>query len=681
MKRLLSLAIALIAGPAAAQSGSPRAVETKPVLGAWGVDLSNLDPSVKPGDDFYRYVNGRWLAQDRIPPDRPAWGSFNELQKVSEQRVQQMIDGLKTATGVEPGSDAQKIRDFYASFADEAAVNTRGLAPARADLERLGRVASYEEVAAALGDPALNIASPFNFYRDIDAKDPDSYTIAITQGGLGLPDRDFYLRDDEQFPQIRKQYAAAIAKMLAIAGDANAERDADSIVALERAIAEVSWPNADRRDADKTYNPVNRAELAALAPAFPWDAFLKAGELAKQDRFVANEKSAFPKLAEVFRKTPLSTWQAYLRFHYLHGFAPYLTTELADANFAFFGTVLNNQPAQLPRATRAVRLVSSQVGEAIGRLYVEKYFPPSSKAQMEALVANLRAALEERIRKLDWMSDATKTAALVKLSQFTVKIGYPNKWIDYGPLTVAPNDLLGNVQRAGVFQWRRQLAKLPGPVDREEWGMTPQTVNAYYNPNLNEIVFPAAILQPPFFDPNADPAVNYGGIGAVIGHEIGHGFDDQGSKFDGKGVLRGWWTDADRSRFDARTKQLVDEYAKFEPLPGIKVNGQVTLGENIGDLGGIEMAYHAYHRSLGGNRAATIDGFSGDQRFFLAFAQIWRQQVREGFLRNQVLADPHSPAEFRVNGVVPNVAEWYEAFGVPANAKLALPGERRVSIW
>jgi len=681
MKRLLSLAIAFIAGPAAAQTGAPKALEAKPALGAWGVDLSNIDSAVKPGDDFYRYVNGRWLAENRIPPDRAAWGSFNELRQVSEQRVQQLIDGLATATDVAPGSDAQKVRDFYASFADEAAVNARGLAPARADLERLGRLATYDEVAAALGDPALNIPSPFNFYRDIDAKDPDHYTIAITQGGLGLPDRDFYLRDDEQFPQIRMQYAAAIAKMLAIAGDTNAERNADSIVALERAIAEVSWPNADRRDAEKTYNPVNRAELVALAPAFPWDAFFTPGELTKQDRFVANEKSAFPKLADVFRKTPLATWQAYLRFHYLHAFAPQLTTELADANFAFFGTVLNNQPAQLPRPTRAVQLVSSQVGEAIGRLYVEKYFPASSKAQMEALVANLRAALEERIRKLDWMSSATKTAALAKLSQFTVKIGYPNKWIDYGPLAIAPNDLLGNVQRANSFQWRRQLAKLPGPVDREEWGMTPQTVNAYYNPNLNEIVFPAAILQPPFFDPNADAAVNYGGIGAVIGHEIGHGFDDQGSKFDGKGVLRGWWTDADRSRFDMRTKQLVDEYAKFEPLPGIKVNGQVTLGENIGDLGGIEMAYSAYHRSLGGKRAPTIDGYTGDQRFFLAFAQIWRQQVRDGFLRNQVLADPHSPAEFRVNGVVPNVAEWYEAFGVPANAKLALPKDRRVSIW
>jgi predicted metalloendopeptidase len=681
MTRLLSIAIALIAGPAAAQSGSPRAVEAKPALGAWGVDLSNLDSSVNPGDDFYRYVNGRWLAQDRIPPDRPAWGSFNELQRSSEQRVQQLIDGLATATGVAPGSDAQKIRDFYASFADEAAANKRGLAPARADLERLRRLASYEEVAAALGDPGLSLTSPFNLYRDIDAKDSDSYTIAITQGGLGLPDRDFYLRDDEHFPQIRKEYAAAIAKMLALAGSTNAESEAQSILALERAIADVSWPNADRRDAEKTYNPVNRAELAALAPAFPWDAFLKAAELPKQDRLVASEKSAFPKLAEVFRNTPLSTWQAYLRFHYLHAFAPYLTTELADANFAFFGTMLNNQPAQLPRATRAVRLVSSQVGEAIGRLYVEQHFPPSSKAQMEALVANLRAALEERIRALDWMSDATKSAALVKLSQFTVKIGYPNKWIDYGPLTVAPDDLVGNVQRANVFQWRRQLEKLPGPVDREEWGMTPQTVNAYYNPSLNEIVFPAAILQPPFFDPNADPAVNYGGIGAVIGHEIGHGFDDQGSKFDGKGVLRGWWTDDDRSRFEARTKQLVQEYAKFEPLPGIKINGQVTLGENIGDLGGIEMAFHAYQRSLGGKRAPTIDGFSGEQRFFLAFAQIWRQQAREGFLRNQVLADPHSPAEFRVNGVVPNVAEWYEAFGVPTSAKLALPAERRVSIW
>src|SRR5262245_54400700 len=382
MKHFLALAIALIAGPVAAQSGSPRAVETKPAIGARGVDLSNLDPSVKPGDDFYRYVNGRWLAEDRIPSDRPAWGAFNELRQVSEQRVQKLIDGLATTKNVAPGSDAQKIRDFYASFADEAAANKRGLAPARADLERLGHVASYDQVAAALGDPSLSLASPFNAYRDIDAKDPDSYTIAITQGGLGLPDRDFYLRDDEQFPKIRTEYIAAIAEMLALAGSKDPESEAQAILKLEHAIAEASWPNADRRDAEKTYNPVSRQELAALAPAFPWEAFLKSAELGKQQRFVANEKSAFPKLAEVFRSTPLSTWAAYLRFHYLHAFAPYLTTELADANFAFFGTVLNNQPAELPRATRAVRLVSAQLGEAIGRLYVEQYFPPSSKAQM-----------------------------------------------------------------------------------------------------------------------------------------------------------------------------------------------------------------------------------------------------------------------------------------------------------
>jgi predicted metalloendopeptidase len=681
MTRLLSLALALMAGHVSAQPGAPRPAAAKPVLGDWGVDLGNLDSSVQPGDDFYRYVNGHWLAQDRIPSDRPSWGSFNELQRVSEQRVLQIIDGLAGATDVATGSDAQKLRDLYASFADEAAANERGLAPARADLERLGRAASYDDVAAALGDAALLLPSPFNLYRDIDAKDPDSYTIAITQGGLGLPDRDFYLRDDEHFPQIRKDYAAAIAKILALAGIADADREAIAILDLEHALAAASWPSADRRDAVKTYNPVTRAQLEALAPAFPWDAFLKAAELDKQDRFVANESSAFPKLAEVFRNTPLATWQAYLRFHYLRAFAPYLTTELSDANFAFFSTVLNNQPAQLPRATRAVRLVSAQIGEAIGRLYVEKYFPPSSKAQVDSLVANLRGALQERIRSLDWMSDATKSAALVKLSQFTVKIGYPNKWIDYGPLSIAPHDLVGNVQRAAVFKWRRSIAKLPGPVDREEWGMTPQTVNAYYSPSLNEIVFPAAILQPPFFDPNADAAVNYGGIGAVIGHEIGHGFDDQGSKYDGKGVLRSWWTDEDRSRFESRTKQLVHEYSAFEPVPGLRVNGQLTLGENIGDLGGIEMAHAAYRRSLGGKAAPTLDGFSGDQRFFLAFAQIWRSQAREGYLRNQLLADPHSPTEFRVNGVVPNVAEWYAAFGVPATAKLALPAQRRVSIW
>ena len=684
MKAVMLAVFAVVASQAIAQTSeqpaAAKGTSAKPALGTWGIDLTNMDTSVKPGDDFYRYVNGLWLAENHIPEDRSSWGSFAELQKLSEERVNSIIDELSASSSAS-SPEAQKIRDLYNSFADQAGIEQRGLAPAKADLDRLGRVSSYEEIAKAMGDPMLALPTPYNLYIDVDPKNPERYAVNVTQGGLGLPDRDYYLRDDEQFPEIRKQYVAAIGQMLTLAKIAGAEQKAQAILDLEHALAEVQWPADQRRDAEKTYNPVTREELIKLAPEFPWNAFFESAYLGKQPDFIANEKDAFPKMAAIFRKTPVETWQAYLQFHYLQTFAPMLPKAIDDANFAFFGTVLSNQPAQLPRTTRGVRFVSAQLGEAVGKLYVERYFPASSKAQMEALVDNLRAAFAERVKTLEWMSDETKKAALRKLDQFTVKIAYPDTWRDYGTLKVDAKDLLGNAQRSGAFEWNRQTSRLPGPVDRSEWGMTPQTINAYYNPGLNEIVFPAAILQPPFFDPNADPAVNYGGIGAVIGHEIGHGFDDQGSKYDGRGVLQSWWTAEDRSRFEERTQKLVQEYNGFEPLPDIHVNGQLTLGENIGDLGGMQMAYAAYHRSLGGKPAPVIDGFTGDQRFFMSWAQVWRSQMRDGVLRQVVLSNPHSPPPYRVNGVVPNVDAWYAAFGVPEDAKLALPQGRRVSIW
>jgi len=684
MKAVMLAVFAVVASQAIAQTSeqpaAAKGTSAKPALGTWGIDLTNMDTSVKPGDDFYRYVNGLWLAENHIPEDRSSWGSFAELQKLSEERVNSIIDELSASSSAS-SPEAQKIRDLYNSFADQAGIEQRGLAPAKADLDRLGRVSSYEEIAKAMGDPMLALPTPYNLYIDVDPKNPERYAVNVTQGGLGLPDRDYYLRDDEQFPEIRKQYVAAIGQMLTLAKIAGAEQKAQAILDLEHALAEVQWPADQRRDAEKTYNPVTREELIKLAPEFPWNAFFESAYLGKQPDFIANEKDAFPKMAAIFRKTPVETWQAYLQFHYLQTFAPMLPKAIDDANFAFFGTVLSNQPAQLPRTTRGVRFVSAQLGEAVGKLYVERYFPASSKAQMEALVDNLRAAFAERVKTLEWMSDETKKAALRKLDQFTVKIAYPDTWRDYGALKIDAKDLLGNAQRSGAFEWNRQTSRLPGPVDRSEWGMTPQTINAYYNPGLNEIVFPAAILQPPFFDPNADPAVNYGGIGAVIGHEIGHGFDDQGSKYDGRGVLQSWWTAEDRSRFEERTQKLVQEYNGFEPLPDIHVNGQLTLGENIGDLGGMQMAYAAYHRSLGGKPAPVIDGFTGDQRFFMSWAQVWRSQMRDGVLRQVVLSNPHSPPTYRVNGVVPNVDAWYAAFGVPEDATLALPQGRRVSIW
>ena len=685
MKAMMLAALAALSAQAigyadAAAATANAAQPGRPALGTWGVDVANIDKSVKPGDDFYRYVNGKWLAQDHIPADRSSWGSFAELRELSENRVKEILASLASSSGTMP-PEAQKVRDLYNSFVDEQGIAQRGLAPAKSDLERLGHMKSYEAVAAALADPRLSLPSPFNLYIDSDPKNPDRYAVNITQGGLGLPDRDYYLRDDERFPEIRKEYVAAISKMLSLANIADAERKAQAILDFEHAIAEAHWPVEQQRDAEKTYNPVSRDELMQLAAQFPWGPFMESATLGSQSSFIAREKDAFPKLAEVFRKTPLETWQAYLQFHYLHTFAPFLPKEIDAANFAFFGTVLNNQPSQLPRETRGIQFLSGAMGEAVGKLYVERYFPAESKTQMEALVANLKAAFAERIRSLEWMSEETQQAALKKLDQFTVKIAYPNKWRDYSTLVVDARDLIGNAQRSAAFEWHRQAVRLPGPVDREEWGMTPQTINAYYNPGFNEIVFPAAILQPPFFDPNADPAVNYGGIGAVIGHEIGHGFDDQGSKYDGRGVLQSWWTPEDRARFEERTQKLVQEYEGFEPLPGLHVNGELTLGENIGDLGGIQMAYAAYRRSLGGKDAPVIDGFTGDQRFFLGFGQIWRSQLRDGVMRQLVLSNPHSPPQYRVNGVVPNVDAWYDAFDIPQDAKMALPPERRVSIW
>jgi predicted metalloendopeptidase len=662
--------------PAAADASQAK----RPELGAWGVDLANMDKSVKPGDDFYRYVNGKWLAEDHIPADRSSWGTFAELRELSENRVKEILASLAGTSGA-ADPQAQKVRDLYASFVDEDAIAQHGYAPAKADLDRFAHIDNYEAVAAALADPRLTLASPFNMYINADDKNPDRYAVNLTQGGLGLPDRDYYLRDDESFPEIRKQYVAAIGKMLTLAGIADSEQKAQSILDLEHALAEVEWPVEQQRDAEKTYNPVTRDELVQLAPQFPWKQFMDSAQLGSQTHFIAKEKDAFPKLAQVFRSTPIDTWRAYLQFHYLQAFAPFLPKEMDDANFAFYGTVLSNQPAQLPRETRGVQFVGGAMGEAVGKIYVERYFPAESKAQMESLVANLRAAFADRVKSLEWMSDDTRQAALKKLDQFTVKIAYPDKWRDYSTLVVDAHDPLGNAQRAAAFEWHRQAVRLGGPVDRQEWGMTPQTINAYYNPTFNEIVFPAAILQPPFFDPNADPAVNYGGIGAVIGHEIGHGFDDQGSKYDGRGVLQSWWTEEDRSRFEERTNKLVQEYNAFEPLPSLHVKGELTLGENIGDLGGIQMAYAAYRRSLGGKEAPVIDGFTGDQRFFLGFGQIWRSQIRDGALRSLVLSNPHSPPQYRVNGVVPNVDAWYKAFGIPQDAKMALAQDRRVKIW
>ncbi len=661
------------AAPAASAAAPPRAA-----IGDFGLDLTTLKPDVKPGDDFFDYANGRWLDSFEIPADRSSFGAFNVLEDLSEERVRQIIEQA-AASHAAAGSPEQKIGDYYASFMDQAAIEAKGLAPVAADLQRIAAAASHEEVARLFGEPGF--ASLFDIDLPPDLKNPDRYSVVISQSNLGLPDRDYYLKDDPQLQEIRGKYRAYIEQMLTFAGLADAPAQAAAILAFETSLAKAQWPNEKRRDVDATYNPRTKAQLIAYAPGFDWQAFLEASEIGTRENLILSEITALRDLAAIFKRTPVPTLRAYLVFNYLSDHAPYLPKRFDDARFAFYGQTLRGQPEQRERWKRAVSTVNDALGEQVGQVFVARYFPPGSKAKVQQLVANLRAALGERIDGLTWMTPETKSRAHEKLATFTTKVGYPDKWKDYSALEVRRDDLIGNVRRAAVWQWRYQVARLDQPVDRAEWQMTPQEINAYYNPLNNEIVFPAAILQPPFFDPNADDAVNYGAIGAVIGHEIGHGFDDQGRKFGPDGSLRDWWTQADVESFNSRVARLILEYSQFEVLPGLKVNGANTIGENIGDLGGLDMAYHAYHLSLQGRPAAVIDGLTADQRFFLSWAQVWRAKFRDGALRELAMSDVHSPPYFRVNGTMPNIDAWYVAFGVKPGDRMYLPPEQRVSIW
>ncbi|HEY0282288.1 MAG TPA: M13 family metallopeptidase [Rhizomicrobium sp.] len=658
----------------------------KATLGTWGVDLSGMDKSVKPGDDFFQYVNGEWFKTAEIPADRSGTGSFEKLQILSEKRMREIVDGLEAQPYDQLSPDERKLRDLYDAFLDQKQIEERGLEPVKADLDTIAGLRTKADVARAMGSVKLGTQSIFNVRIDIDDKNPDAYSVNLSQSGLGLPDRDYYLRDDKALAATRDAYKKYLADMLTLAGFKNAEARAAKIFAVETEIAKVSWARADRRDQDKVYNPMPYGDLKKLAPQFVWDAFFvepgipTTGPKGARQVIVA-EKSAFPLIAKVFAKTPVSVWRDYLTVHYLHTYAPYLPQKFDDTDFAFFGTVLGGRTAQLDRPTRGVQLLDETLGEVLGKVYVAKYFPPEAKTKANALVANLLKAYEQDIQTLDWMSDATKQKALEKIGQFTPKIGYPDKWRDYSAYVVARDDLIGNIQRSHEFDWNRDLKRLDDPTDKSEWFMTPPTVNAYYNRSWNEIVFPAAILQPPFFDPNADDAVNYGGIGAVIGHEISHGYDDQGSKYTGKGVFETWWTPEDRANFEARTTMLVNQYEAFEPLEGMHLNGKNTLGENIADLAGVSIALKAYHISLDGKPAPVIDGFTGDQRFFFGFGQIWRLKYRESDIRKQVLSDPHSYAPFRVIGPTRNVDAWYDVFDVQPDDKYYLPPDQRVRLW
>jgi len=652
----------------------------KPRLGTFGVELNGIDRSTKPGADFYEFAGGGWMKTNQIPADRSRWGMFDALREESDVNVRKIVEE-QAKTKPAKGTNLQKVTDFYAAYLDTAAIDQKGFAPAKAALDAIAAAKTPADIVKLMGRPDLPTAAPIAMQVDLDEKDPDRYVVLVGQSGLGLPDREFYLKKEAQFQEIRAKYEAHITKVLSMVGDKKAAANAAAILALETQIAERHWPIADRRERDKTYNPRTIAELEKEAPAFPWKTYLDAQGYGSEKSVIVAENTAIPKLAQLFAATPVATWKAYLTYHFLRASADVLPSQLDAEVFDFAGRTLNGQPQQRERWKRAVSAINGALGDAVGELYVARFFQPKAKAEMDRLVENLRRGYAARIQSVDWMTPETKKVALEKLASFRPKIGYPAKWKSYAALEVAPGDAYGNARRAEVWAHEYMRAKLGKPSDRDEWFMNPQTVNAYYNPVFNEIVFPAAILQPPFFDADADPAVNYGAIGGVIGHEMGHGFDDQGAKSDAKGVLRTWWGAADVDAFKKRTDVLADQYSTFEPLPGIKVNGRLTLGENIGDVGGLTVAYKAYQLSLGDKPDAVIDGYTGDQRFFLGWAQVWRTLYRDQALRNQVLTDPHSPAMYRVNGVVRNLDAWYRAFDVKEGDALYLPPEKRVKIW
>jgi putative endopeptidase len=663
---------------AASPATASPAPAAKPVFGSFGVDLTTRKATVKPGDDFFASANGAWLDTFTIPPDKASYGIFTKLDDEARANVRKIIEGAAGAKPA-PGSIEQKIGDYFASFMDTAKIEADGINALKPDLDRITAVKTPAELARLFGE--VGFQSPVGGYIGQDDKDPEAYFVNLVQSGLGMPDRDYYLRDDPKLKETRVAYLAHVGRMLTLAGVPDGSAKAARIVALETKIAQAHWARERTRDAIANYNPKRRAELSSFAPGLDWQAMLDAMGLGAWDRFNANTPTAVKGIAALVASQPLEDWKAYLTYHHVHNHAPYLPKAVDDENFAFFGKVLSGREKQRERWERGVDLVNGGLGEAIGQVYVKQHFPPEAKAKIDALVENMKGAYKANIEKLEWMGPETRAKALEKLASLRVKIGYPNKWKDYSSMAIMPGNVLANARAAEEWSWRFDVAKLGKPVDKDEWLITPQTVNAYYYPPTNEITFPAAILQAPAFDPHADEAVNYGGIGAVIGHEIGHGFDDQGRLYDAKGALNDWWSKADDASFKKRSAGLAAQYGAFEALPGLKVNGQLTLGENIGDLGGLGVAYQAYRRSLGGKEAPVIDGLTGDQRFFLAYAQVFRTKYRDEALRTMVLSDAHSPAQFRVNGVVRNVDAWYAAFNVQPGEKLYLAPDQRVKIW
>ncbi len=661
-----------------------------PQYGTWGFDLSAMDRSVKPGDDFNRYASGAWLDRTEIPADRSIASLRYLMSDVIESRLHELLEAAaaKPSTPVET-----QVGAFYAAFMDEKRLRRIGKAAIAAEIAAIEQARDRAALAELMGRSTTDFyASLYGLNTDVDLKDVGHYTVYLGQAGLGLPDRDYYL--EASFAKQKSAYRAYVAELLGLLGWKAADARAASVVEFETRIAEASWTKAEQRNLDKTYNVYRRAELDGLAPGFAWNAFLEGAGLGSLERVVVAEKSAFPRIAAVYQTTPLETLKAWEAFTVADNAAFYLSEPFSNARFQFRKHTLSGQPAEAVRWKRAIHAVGGgdcggsddrtdcfgNLGFAVGQVYTDRFFPPSAKAKIEALVVNLKAAMRARLQRLDWMTAATKAQALDKLDTYQIKVGYPDHPRNFSGLVIRPDDLVGDVRRAAEWDWRFQTGRLHEPVDRSDWAMTPQTNDAY-NGSLRDIVFPAGILQPPMFDPAADPAINYGAVGAVIGHELSHGFDDEGRKLDAKGELRDWWTPADAVEFDARAKRLAAQYSSYEPLPGTHINGELTLGENIADLGGLNIALEAYHRSLGGKEAPVIDGFSGDQRVFLGWAQVWRGKAREDYLRKQVVSDPHSPRAYRVIGPTRNIDEWYGAFGVKPGDAYYLDPAQRVHIW
>ena len=645
-----------------------------------GIVRANMDTTVAPGNNFTAYVNGAWVKRTEIPADKAAYGASSIVNDKAQEDVRAIIEA-SAAGKFANGSDEQKIGDLYESYMNLKARDSIGLKPLTAEMQKIAAIKNYQDLARyfAYANKYGNTV-PFSLTVTEDFKNPKQYMVLSYQSGLGLPEREYYLQNDEKSKDIRSKYVAHISKMLSLAGITGNQEKANQIMALETRMAKEHMKKEDTRDIVALYNKYSVKDAAALMPDFDWNTLLQEAGI-KQDSLVIAQVAYTKALNNIIKTTPLDTWKTYLQWSLINGSAAYLTTALDQQNFEFYNKTLYGMQKQKPQWRRAVDVVNGSLGEMVGKVYVNKHFPPEAKERMLTLVDNLMKAYESSIKELDWMSEDTKKQALDKLSKFTPKIGYPDKWRDYSALKITKGDLYGNMLRATAFEYQRNINKLGKPVDRSEWGMTPQTVNAYYNPPLNEIVFPAAILQPPYFDLKAEDAVNYGGIGGVIGHEIGHGFDDQGSTFDGNGVMRNWWTEKDQQEFKKRTNALVSQYNDFKVFKDLNVNGAFTLGENIGDLGGLSIALKAYKASLNGKKAPVLDGFTGEQRVFIGWAQAWLSKAREEALRNQVSTDPHSPAKFRVNGVVRNIPEFYTAFNVKPTDSLYLAPEKRVKIW